>query len=196
MKKGSYFFIITTVVLSITSCAETAEEKKVREGQLMQGHSNAEMLKMIEEEKKSIPVKKNSFFGVEVGEPIEKYSDVATLGRINKEDSIWEVYNIEKKGVEIGFFIPDIKNKNLVGKIYIQSEKAKSEEGIGVGTTFNELLENYPDLKILSSLAEKRVIVLGDNVQYQLNYVSNQPNLNLSEIPKTATVTEMVIGKN
>lgn len=184
--------IIMSIIL-FGACADTESERNDRKNLLVQGSSDAEILKIIEAENKPIIVERKEFFGVKIGEPIENFGNLATLGKISKKGVVLDVYYIEQRGVEIGYFLPDSKNDTLVGNIFIQSEKAVTEDGFKVGTSFEEILEKLPAVKVLE--LENEIYAVVANISYKLDYRNYGTVLSRTSIPKKSKILEIIIRK-
>jgi hypothetical protein len=105
------------------------------------------------------------------------------------------VYNIEQKGREIGYFLPDSEDGTLVGDLFIQSPKAITEQGIKVGSTLENFSEKNIDFELVKTKKGKSQQIKSGKYIYKINQKSKGSGTVKSELPNTLKVIEIIIRK-
>ena len=145
------------------------------------------------EEKPSYQIINNSFRGINAYDSISEHLDKLEKGKIRVGEKVKEVYMIEVNGNELGYVEPMEDATAYVGNMTFNSPEVKTEEGIGVGSTFAEVLAAYPKLKVKKSKVGDRVFGKVWEMFFILDYKTEQEKLSADSIPPTAKVTEVRI---
>ena len=96
-----------------------------------------------------------SFRGIQIGDLIANHSDYIKKTQIKTGEGTFEVYEIKDfENNPAGYFLPDPKDKLLVGDITVKSPKAQTAKGIKIGDTFQDLLKSFPDIAVHGSEIE------------------------------------------
>jgi hypothetical protein len=138
------------------------------------------------------------FRGITIGDKIANYTktDYVKKTKMKTGEGTFEVYEIRDfENNPAGYFMPDTKNKLLVGDITVQSPKASTDKGINVGDTFQDLLKVYPDIEVHGSEIESRTYANVKNISYRLAAANASYELDRAKIPASTKITEIIIAK-
>jgi len=97
-------------------------------------------------------IKTVSFEGIKVGDTFIDHSDKFKRADSEKDESTFKGYEIMDKNAKvIGFAFANSSDKSKIDKIEITTPNYKTNEGIGIGNTFEETNKAYPDLKLVQN---------------------------------------------
>jgi hypothetical protein len=143
-----------------------------------------------------ISITSTGFRGIEVGDAIAKHGDYIKKTKLKTGEGSFDAYEIKDfENNPAGYFLPDPKNKLLVGDITVQTPKASTDKGIKVGDTFKDLLKAFPNIEVHGSEIESRTYATIGKLTYRLNVANNTYDLDKAKIPATAKITEIVIKR-
>jgi hypothetical protein len=135
------------------------------------------------------------FRGIQVGDAIAKHGDYAKKTKMKTGEGSFDVYEIRDfENNPAGYFMPDSKNKLLVGDITVETTKASTDKGIKVGDSFQALLKAYPNVEVHGSEIESRTYATAGNLRYRLDVANNTYEVDKAKIKPTAKITEIVIS--
>ena len=138
----------------------------------------------------------NSFRGIQIGDAISKHGDYIQKTKLKTGEGTFEVYEIKDfDNNPAGYFLPDPKDKLLVGDITVNSLKARTAQGIKVGSTFQDLLKIYPAIEVHGSEIEGRTNATADNLSYRLDVANFSYEVDRAKIPATAKTMEITIHR-
>jgi hypothetical protein len=133
--------------------------------------------------------------GIILGDAIKKHGAYVKKSTMNTGEGSFEVYKItDKENNPAGYLMADSKNKLLVGSITVESTKARTEEGIKVGSTFKDLLKAFPNIEVHGSEIESRTYAKAGNLSYRLDVANNTYEVDKAKIKPTTKITEIVIS--
>lgn len=136
------------------------------------------------------------FLGLKPGEPLGAYADGLRKGKIKTGEGSFDVYFIDgAEGDELGYVMPDPKNNNLIGEIFITGRSVVTEEGIRIGLSYDELIERLGKITFHGSEVESRVYGSKHGLSYRLDMASNQYDLDNRTIEPDTKVTQIVIDR-
>jgi hypothetical protein len=134
--------------------------------------------------------------GILLGDAIKKHLAYAKKSTMQTGEGSFEVYKItDKENNPAGYFMADTKDKLLVGSITVESPKARTQDGIKIGSTFSDLLKAFPNIEVHGSEIESRTYATKGNLSYRLNVANSTYELDKAKIPATAKITEIVIKR-
>jgi len=115
-------------------------------------------------------IKQQSFSTVTIGDSLEKYKAILRKEIIKKEKSEIHHYALyDKKNVKLAIFYPDSLKNKTVQSIEIISEKAKTEQGISIGMTFDKALSKHPKKPLKTAVINGCTHVTFNNIKYILD---------------------------
>lgn len=137
------------------------------------------------------PIEDDNYLGLIVGHAISEYQDLLKPGTLKTGEGEFEVQYIIYKTDTLGYPSGD----KTIESIHIWDSKGATNHGIRVGTTFGELKNILEQLQVHGSEIESRVHVVEKNRMYRLNYYSLEYDLDISEIPDSVSIIEIIITK-
>ena len=139
----------------------------------------------------------DSFQGISVGDKIETISkSQIEKSEIETGEGVFSVYGIKsKEGNEIGYFHPEPLDESLVGMIVVTSNKAKTTDGFGIGTTYEEVKSKLNDFEVHGSEIESRTHVYYKNLSMKLDFASTEYNLDKENISGATKIVEITIHR-
>jgi hypothetical protein len=137
-----------------------------------------------------------SFRGIQIGDLIADHKEYTAKTKLKTGEGTFDVYEIKDfENNPAGYFLPDPKNKLLVGDIVVQSPKAATAKGINVGDSFQDLLAAFPNIAVHGSEIESRTTATAHNISYRLDIANNQYNVDKTKIPAATKITEITINR-
>jgi hypothetical protein len=98
----------------------------------------------------SIEVKTVFFEGIKVGDTFIDHSDKFKRENEESDESTFKGYQImDKYAKVIGFAFANSSDKSKIDKIEITTPNYKTNEGIGIGNTFEEVNKTYSNIKLV-----------------------------------------------
>lgn len=138
----------------------------------------------------------NSFRGIHVGDLISKHLEYIQKTKMRTGEGVFEVYEIKDfDNNPAGYFLPDPKEKLLVGDITVKSPKAQTIKGIKIGDTFQDLVKVFPDIEVHGSEIEGRTHASANNLSYRLDVANFNYEIDRAKIPRTAKITEITVNR-
>lgn len=138
----------------------------------------------------------NSFRGIQVGDLISKHLEYSQKTKMRTGEGVFEVYEIKDfDNNPAGYFLPDPKEKLLVGDITVKSPKAQTIKGIKIDDTFQDLVKVFPDIAVHGSEIEGRTHATANNLSYRLDVANFSYEIDRAKIPATARITEIIIHR-
>jgi hypothetical protein len=181
----SFFFILTL------SCTET----QTPASKIQEETTNTAEIAPIEEE---IPLTifQNSFLNISPGSQIAEHEAIIKKGVLETAEVDSDVYYIyDEKNGELGYFFVDYHDNELVGNICITSALAKTEDNIGVGDSFGDLVTNYKELEVHGSEIESRTVANQGNLAFRIDEPHSTHDLEITAISKEAKILEITIER-
>ena len=145
------------------------------------------------EEKPGYQIFNSSFMRINAYDSISEHLDKLEKGKKRVGEKVKDVYMIEVNGNELGYTEPMEDTTNYVGNMTFNSPEVKTEDGIGVGSTFAKVLVAYLKLKVKKSKVGDRLFGKVWEMFFILDYKTEQEELSADSIPPTAKVTEVRI---
>ena len=153
---------------------------------------------IIDVKKKTIPllIAEKSFQGISPGDLISSHLNILEKGKLKTGEGTFDVFYVNNKNLEkLGYILKDPKNESLVGNIIIESKKARTEKGIHIGSSFEDLVKKYPDVKVHGSEIEGRTYGREGNLSFRLDTNNFTYEVDKNKIPKDAKVIEIIINR-
>ena len=129
------------------------------------------------------------------GLPIKDYPEYLKESELKNGEGTFKVFTIEKNGESIGYTFPDPNDDSKTGEIVITSKTFKTAKGIQIGTTYNELKDKLDNFEVHGSEIESRTYVTNGAVSYQLDFPSNQYNLDKNSVFENAKVVQIILNR-
>ncbi len=137
-----------------------------------------------------------SFRGIRIGDTIAKHGDYIKKTKLKTGEGTFDVYEIKDfENNPAGYFLPDPKDKLLVGDITVKTPKAQTVKGIKVGDTFQDLLKVFPDIAVNGSEIEGRTHATIHNLSYRLDVANFKYDIDKTTIPTAAKIKEIIINR-
>lgn len=149
-----------------------------------------------EEVTKEIPLTifQNSFLTISPGDQVEEHKAVIEEGLLQTGEGDFDIYNIkDAKNDVVAYFLANPIDNELIGDIYITSPLAKTEDGIGIGHTFGDLLAKYPDLEVHGSEIEAQTFANQGNLSFKIDEPHSTYDLETSAVSKEAKIIEIIV---
>ncbi len=137
-----------------------------------------------------------AFRGIQIGDLIANHTDYIKKTKMKIADGTFDVYEIKDfENNPAGYFVPDPKDKLLVGDITVKTPKAKTIKGIKIGDTYQDLLNVFPDISVHGSEIEGRTHATANNLSYRLDVANFTNRIDKTKIPSTTKITEITINR-
>lgn len=139
-------------------------------------------------------IKGDGFYGLLSGVPFVERAERLEKGDLQDGEGVFEVYYI--KGVEgekIGYILPHSQDENLIGSITITVPTAKTEDGIGIGSTFAELRAKTPGIQVYGSEIESRTHAVRGREMFLLDVYETAYELDEEKIDPNAVIKQITI---
>lgn len=138
----------------------------------------------------------NSFRGIHVGDLISKHLEYVQKTKMRTGEGVFEVYEIKDfDNNPAGYFLPDPRDKQLVGDITVKSPKAQTAMGLKIGDTFQDLQKVFPDIAVHGSEIEGRTYATANHLSYRLDTPNFSYEVDPSKIPGATKITEITIHR-
>ena len=145
---------------------------------------------------KDLTIKENSFMNFKVGDKIVEDDFEVRESVLETGEGVFIIYNLfNKEYGKLGYLMPNDEIEKKVRLITVLNPLVKTTKGIHVGSTFSELLQQFPEIKVNGSEIESRTFASQGNLRYRLSYSSNEYNLDKSVIPLSTAISEIIIYK-
>lgn len=138
-----------------------------------------------------------SFRGIVIGNGIEEHGDILEQGVLRSGEGEFEVYYIKTESGEVlGYVMASPQDPSKVGNITVTHLKARTEEGIFIGTTFTELEKVFGELAVHGSEIESKTYAYYGHLAFLLDDYHNTYELDKSKVKKDAKIKEIEIRMN
>jgi len=135
----------------------------------------------LENSLKLTEIKTVHFEGIKVGDTFMDHSDKFKREDQEKDESTFKGYQIMDKNAKvIGFAFANSSDKSKIESIEITTPNYKTNEGIGIGNTFEEMNKAYPNIK---SVQNKNSITA-----HNYKFIFDNDNINSSSKIKKITI--------
>jgi hypothetical protein len=136
------------------------------------------------------------FRGIQVGDAIAKHGAYTKKTKLKTGEGSFDVYEIQDfENNRAGYFEPDPKNKLLVGDITVESPKAKTNEGLKVGDSFQALSKVFPLAEVHGSEIEGRTYAHTGKIAYRLDVPNFKYAVDKAKIPAATKITQIIIER-
>ena len=137
-----------------------------------------------------------SFRGIQIGDLIANHKEYTQKTKLKTAEGTFDVYEIKDfENNPAGYFLPDPKDKLLVGDIIVKTPKAQTAKGIKIGDTYQDLLNVFPDISVHGSEIEGRTHATANNLSYRLDVANFTNRIDKTKIPSTTKITEITINR-
>ncbi|MTB53123.1 hypothetical protein [Lewinella sp. W8] len=146
----------------------------------------------------NIYLETNSVGDVEIGAFVE---DLVARGRLKKDVlqtgegdfDIWVILH-EEHG-EIGYVMEDFQETGTIGSLHFTSEVVRTDRGLGVGSTWQELRQEHPDAVAHGSEIEGYTSTEAGGFIFELDARHWSYEINQESIQPDTKVTALVVMK-
>jgi hypothetical protein len=136
------------------------------------------------------------FRGIQVGDAIAKHGAYTKKTKLKMGEGSFDVYEIRDfENNRAGYFELDPNNKLLVGDITVESPKARTNEGLKVGDSFQALSKIFPLTEVHGSEVEGRTYAHTGKIAYRLDVPNFKYDVDKSKISATAKITQIIIER-
>lgn len=138
----------------------------------------------------------DAFMGITPGDAISTHDALLSKTVLKTGEADFEAYKITSKlHGEVGYLLPEPKDTKLVGNIFISNPKATTKEGIHVGSTLGDLLQQYPEAVIHGSEIEGRTHAIIGKHFYLLDSRNFTYEIKKGSIPENTKILEIMIQR-
>lgn len=164
------------------SCDNNASTEEKTDEQI------SEIQEVKEEQEDPYIITEEAFYGLKRGDDIPSNfkKDILETGQGNFDI----VVIVDEIGEELGYLHPF---DNKVGYVFVTSEKATSQHGIKVGTTFGELDDKFPNAKVYGTQDGDVYVSIGEKLRYYISTDYGEGEIDKSTIAKVAKVYAIAI---
>ncbi|MEM8765482.1 MAG: hypothetical protein AAGD88_16795 [Bacteroidota bacterium] len=147
---------------------------------------------MVDEMEFMPPIESNSYFGIAIGDSTIAHAKVLRPGSLKSGEGQFPVNYILWNKDTLGYAY----GENIIESIHIWDNRGTTYEGVRVGSTFAEIKQLLKTPKVHGSEIESRVHVLHRQHSYRLDYYDANYEIDISQIPDSVRVMEIVVAKN
>lgn len=134
---------------------------------------------------------------VKVGDSYKSHKKKLKASEIENGESlfgIFDLYNADKEKIALVYI--DAYDKKSINSIEVISPKYKTEKGIGVGSTFDDVKKSYPNSETHGCEIEGRTIVMAGDYHFLLEGVFfNSYTVDESKIHPSTKVKKITLRK-
>ena len=199
--KGVYNALVSSINVSDANYQSCNEGDKVTFKGVPSGSGNAKRLMVTEiisvnATDTQLWITEIGFRGIQVGDVISMHDAYTKKIKLKTGESSFDVYEIKDfENNPAGYFLPDPKDKLLVGDITVNSPKAQTAKGIKIGDTFQDLLKNFPDITVHGSEIEGRTYASTGAISYRLDVPNFNYAVDKAKIPAATKITQIIIER-
>ncbi|WP_439130158.1 hypothetical protein [Polaribacter sp.] len=134
---------------------------------------------------------------VKVGDSYKTHKNKLKVAAIENGEDFFNVYDLYNSNNEkIALVYMDPYDPKTINTIAILSPKYKTEKGIGVGSTFKEIKETYPECEVHGSEIEGRTVVMVGDYHFLLEGVFFDSYIvDESKIKPSTRIKEVILRK-
>lgn len=196
-------FIFSLIILCLGACNSdsTSGQKAEPRDKTIETPSKEAIEKAKEEEQQKKDaarylVTPEGFYGIKIGGNSSDYAALLDNGMRRDGEGEFDVFYIksgDNKKPPLGYLTEAPNDGTAIENIFVTTPKARTKEGIGIGTSYAEIEEILTDFEVHGSEVESRTHVFVGNLAFQLNFPSAEYNLDKNKIPKDAKVMKIWI---
>ncbi|MEZ7498169.1 hypothetical protein QO200_05390 [Flavobacterium sp. Arc3] len=196
--KNINFFILVMAFTVFSSCKEKDQKQETTPEQMEQESSKDYIAADLQNgEINTNLITENGFMGFEIGDKIDPKSKYLKKSVQRNGEGSFDGYAIlDNDGDEIGFIFPKYENKEDIGMIEISSPKFKTKNGIGVSSTYQDLMKTYPTIETHGSEIESRTNSTIGNMSFQLDVPFATYTIDESKIKPSTTILKISISQH
>lgn len=155
-----------------------------------------EQILQVDNARTELIISETSFRGISVGDKISLHTDYIQKEQLKTGEGTFEIYRIKNfNNNPAGYFLPDPNNESLVGDITVESQMAQTAEAIKVGSSFEDLRNKLPEIKVRGSEIEGRTYAVYKTLAYRLDIGMFTYNVDIEKIPPETKITEIMIKR-
>lgn len=146
------------------------------------------------EQPKAVILKANGINGISSGDQIATLTDQGILkkGELKTGEGDFEIWNIMDKNLgKIGYVLEHPQLEGQVGQIHITSDAVKTENGLGVGSTWADIRAAYPSAQVFGSEIEGITAAVVGAYHFQLDIRNWSYEVDEAKIEPDTKVTEI-----
>ena len=200
VRTTNVYLVLVSLALLLAACGETAPKNPNPDTAIAVEEPTPVNTNAESSPQNQYVIKGDGFYGLLSGVPFVERAERLEKGVLSDGEGDFEVYYI--KGVEgerIGYILPHSQDEKLIGSITITTPIAKTEDGIGIGSTFAELRAQTPDIQVYGSEIESRThAVRGREMflldMYETTYELEEDKIEPNTVIKQITILEHQAG--
>ncbi|WMX14365.1 MULTISPECIES: hypothetical protein [unclassified Aureispira] len=196
MNKTRLFLLLSGFCALLIGCDNTTKTTSLETIEEQTAPYTTSTSTEVPKKEQPLIIYENAFLQVFPGSPIEEHKAIIEEDLLQTGEGDFEIYNIKhnENGV-VAYFLADPIDQELVGEIYITSPLAQTEDGIGLGHTFGELLDKYPNLEVHGSEIESQTFANYGNLAFRIDEPHATYDLDINAVSKEAKIIEIVIKR-
>lgn len=143
-------------------------------------------------------ITETSFAGISIGDKIADHTNHLEKDLLKNGEGEFTIYKIKNEGDgPYAYCLSDPNDSKTIGQIIVQTPKAKTDKGIHVGSTLEEIMAAHPNkIQVHGSEIEGRTHAdHGSQLFYRLSVHHFSYIVDFDKIDKTAKVVEIVINR-
>lgn len=184
-----------TFLLALTSCFAQDGEPTTRVDELPTKAAAANTNTNAKVVPNRLFISTTSYRGITPGSEISMHAAYMQKAAMKTPEGTFDIYKIKDyKDGFAGYFLADPRDETKVGDIVIDVERARTLQGIHVGSTFAELLK-LPELSVHGSEMEGKTYALQYRHSYRLDIANFSYDVDINSIPADTKVTEIRIKR-
>ncbi|UZO80040.1 hypothetical protein NBT05_13920 [Aquimarina sp. ERC-38] len=197
MKSIAILILLLTLTV-FYSCKETQKQPEKEGTEVIEPKISTDAVDNLKDSKidttEKTTITQNGFYGFKIGDKINlKSKNLQESVRKNGEGSFLGFDLMDDKGEKIGFILSEPDNQEIIKVIEISSSKYKTNKGIGIGSTYQELKNQYPDIETHGSEIESRTTSKVGNLYFQLDTAFNTYEIDESKIKPSTLITSIFL---
>jgi len=191
MEKKFIVFICLLSILCWSCKTEQVEENEAQEEQEAQTNEP-----IIDDNALQI-VDEGGYNNITLGGDIIDLEENGDLekGSLETGEGSFDVWYFNQHDERVGYVMNTPQEQNKVSSLSITSPSVKTESGVHVGTTWEDLKQKHPNLVAHGSEVEGRVTAIHGAYTYQLDTRNWEYDMDQNKIKPDAKVEEIIITK-
>lgn len=187
-----FIFRLSLVLFIFTGCKQRTETIQSQEE--ISETSDNEVSTEGNESVDFLSIRPDGVLNVSLGDRLDQFENLNKTIQQSGEGSftVYEIY--DPNGNNIGFARPSRSNPNEIGSIEITSSNFKTDKGIGVGSTFQDLKNAYPNSETHGSEIESRTTSSVGGLSFLLDAYFNTFSIDETLIDKNTKVKRVIIN--
>ncbi|MEM6362190.1 MAG: hypothetical protein AAF731_19025 [Bacteroidota bacterium] len=126
--------------------------------------------------KDDLTIYSENFYGIVLGRPVSDFFGQLKKGMLETGEGSFKVYYIQSSsGEELGYLLEDEKDQTIES-IVVTSSLYSTQQDIKIGSTYQQVKESFPEVKMVRSEIESRLFARSGNFTFFFDgYELNDP---------------------